>query len=123
MKILQFFLFSLFLFFRASLYLIEDDNSEINEEYDLINSLQILNDFNVDVLPLQVRLSQDRIKLIELCLKNQSDGYKSTQRLLNLANYLRIEKYNPRNRDGKVLELIAEKAYEVIRIFYKKFSI
>ncbi|XP_046481059.1 NBAS subunit of NRZ tethering complex [Neodiprion pinetum] len=98
---------------KACLYLIEDDNPAIKEEYELISSLQILNDFNVNVLPLQVRLSQDRIKLIESCLNNQEDAYKSTQRLLNLARYLRIEKYNSRNRDGKVLELVAQKAYEV----------
>lgn len=98
---------------RACLYLIEDENADIKEEYELISALQILNDFNVNVLPLQVRLSQDRIKLIESSLKNQEDAYKSTQRLLNLASYLRIEKYNVRNRDGKVLELIARRAYEV----------
>ncbi|XP_048513808.1 NBAS subunit of NRZ tethering complex-like isoform X2 [Athalia rosae] len=98
---------------KACLYLIQDDNPDIKEEYELISSLQILNDFNVNILPLQVRFSQDRIKLIESCLNSQEDAYKSTQRLLTLASYLRVEKYNPRTRDGKVLELIAQKAYQV----------
>ncbi|CAK9831040.1 NBAS subunit of NRZ tethering complex [Anthophora retusa] len=98
---------------RACLHLIVDDNAQIKEEYDLINSLQILNEFNIDILPFQVRLKQDRLKLIEDCLNNREDAHKSRQRLLTLANYLRIEKNNSKTREGKVLELIARKALEV----------
>lgn len=86
---------------------------KIKEEYDLIKSLQILNEFNVDILPLQVRLTADRLILIEHCLDSQWDAYKSRQRLLTLASYLRVEGSNNRLREGKVLELIAKKALEV----------
>ncbi|KAK2578040.1 hypothetical protein KPH14_008457 [Odynerus spinipes] len=98
---------------KACLHLILDDNSLIREEYDLINSLQILNEFNIDILPLQVRLTQDKLKLIEECLNKRENVYKSRQRLLMLANYLHIEKNNIRLREGKVLELIAKKALQV----------
>ncbi|XP_053978605.1 NBAS subunit of NRZ tethering complex-like isoform X1 [Hylaeus volcanicus] len=98
---------------RACLHLIVDDNPHIKEEYDLINSLQILNEFNISILPLQVRLMQDRLKLISDCLNKREDGHKSRQRLLTLATYLRIEKNNSKAREGKVLELIAKKALEV----------
>ncbi|XP_076178527.1 NBAS subunit of NRZ tethering complex isoform X2 [Ptiloglossa arizonensis] len=98
---------------RACLHLIVDDNAQIKEEYDLINSLQILNEFNINILPLQVRLMQDRIKLIADCLNKRADAYKSRQRLLTLATYLRIEKNNSKAREGKVLKLIAKKALEV----------
>ncbi|XP_015606385.1 neuroblastoma-amplified sequence [Cephus cinctus] len=98
---------------KTSLHLITDDNPRIKEEYDLINSLQILNEFNVNILPIQVRLNQDRLKLIESCLNCRGDAYKSKQRLLTLANYLRIDKNNTRSREGKVLKLIAEKAFEL----------
>ncbi|XP_076751683.1 NBAS subunit of NRZ tethering complex [Xylocopa sonorina] len=98
---------------RACLHLIADDNAQIKEEYDLINSLQILNEFNIDILPLQVRLMQDRLKLIEDCLNKREDAHKSRQRLLTLASYLRIEMNNSRAREGKVLELIAKKALEI----------
>ncbi|XP_043256899.1 neuroblastoma-amplified sequence-like [Colletes gigas] len=98
---------------RACLHLIVDDNAQIKEEYDLINSLQILNEFNINILPLQVRLMQDRLKLIADCLNRREDGHKSRQRLLTLATYLRIEKNNKKAREGKVLKLIAEKALEV----------
>ena len=93
--------------------LIEDDNINIKEEYDLIKSLQILNEFNIDILPLQVRLMIDRLNLIERCLNNQKDAYKNQQRLLILATYLRIEGNNSRLREGKISELIAKKAFEV----------
>ncbi|KAM0725693.1 NBAS subunit of NRZ tethering complex [Formica fusca] len=98
---------------KTCLRLIEDDNIKIKEEYDLIKSLQILNEFNVDILPLQVRLTVDKLTLIEHCLNNQRDAYKSRQRLLTLATYLRIEGYNKKLREGKVLELIAKKAFEI----------
>ncbi|KZC12834.1 PREDICTED: neuroblastoma-amplified sequence-like [Dufourea novaeangliae] len=103
---------------KACLHLIVDDNAQIKEEYDLINSLQILNEFNVHILPLQVRLMQDRLKLIQDCLNRRADAHKSRQRLLTLATYLRIEVNNSRAREGKVLELIARKALEV-----KDFSV
>lgn len=99
---------------RACLHLIVDDNPQIKEEYDLINSLQILNEFNINILPLQVRLMQDRLKFIEDCLNKREDAHKNRQRLLTLATYLRIEMNNSRAREGKVLELIAKKALQVV---------
>lgn len=107
--------------FRTCLHLILDDNYIIREEYDLINSLQILNEFNVDILPLQVRSTQDKLKLIEDCLNKREDAYKSRQRLLMLANYLHIEKNSTRLREGKVLELVAKKALQV-NFIIKRFS-
>ncbi|EFN62928.1 Neuroblastoma-amplified gene protein [Camponotus floridanus] len=98
---------------KTCLRLIKDDNIKIKEEYNLIKSLQILNEFNVDILPLQVRLTVDKLSLIEHCLNNQRDAYKSRQRLLTLATYLRIEGNNNKLREGKVLELIAKKAFEI----------
>ncbi|KAK1127326.1 hypothetical protein K0M31_003870 [Melipona bicolor] len=98
---------------RACLHLIVDHNVQIKEEYDLINSLQILNEFDIDILPLQVRLMQDRLQLIKDCLNKREDAYKSRQRLLTLAYYLRIERNSSKMLEGKVLELIAKKALEV----------
>lgn len=106
-----------FFFFRSCLNLIEDDNNKIKEERDLIKSLQILNEFNVDMLPLQVRLTTDKLTLIEHCLNSQRDAYKCEQRLLTLATYLRIEGNNKRCREGKILELIAKKALKARHLF------
>ena len=105
-------------FFRACLHLVSDENPIIKKEYDLIGALQILHDFNIDILPLQVRLIKDKIKLIENCLETRENVYKNRQKLLNLAKYLHIDQNNPRLREGKILELIAQKAIEVRRIFF-----
>jgi len=72
-----------------------------------------LNEFNIDILPLQVRLTVDKLTLIEHCLNNQRDAYKNRQKLLMLATYLRIEGNNNRLREGKISELIGKKALEV----------
>lgn len=72
-----------------------------------------MNEFNINILPLQVRLMQDRLQLIKDCLNKREDAHRSRQRLLTLANYLQIERNNSRMREGKVLELIAKKALEV----------
>lgn len=82
-----------------------------------------MNEFNVDILPLQVRLTVNKLTLIEHCLNNQRDAYKNRQRLLTLATYLRIERNNNKLREGKVLELIAKKAFEVRYIHIYIYSI
>ena len=105
-------------FFRACLHLILDENPLIKEEYDLIDSLQILDEFNINILPLQVRLIKDKIKLIQDCLESRENVYKSRQKLLNLAKYLHIDRNNARLREGRILELIARKALEVINFIY-----
>lgn len=101
------------MFFRECLSLITDDDARIKEEYDLIQSLQILNEFHIQILPLQVRKTSNKMKLIEDCLNSQKDAYKKKQKLLNLSNYLRIEKKNNKLREGKVLNLVASKAFEL----------
>lgn len=93
--------------------MVPDDNERIKEEYDLIESLQILNEFYINILPLQVRMTHERIKLIEDCLNSRNDAYKNKQKLLNLSKYLKVEKKNNRLREGKVLSLIAKKACEM----------
>lgn len=51
--------------FRTCLNLIVDRNDEIQEELDLISSLNLLSDFNVSVLPVQ-----GRYKLMNVCGSN-----------------------------------------------------
>ncbi|XP_014228300.1 neuroblastoma-amplified sequence-like [Trichogramma pretiosum] len=98
---------------RECLQLISFNEKTIKEEYDLLESLQILHEFNVDILPIQVRMTQDKLKLINDCLDSKLDAYKNKQKLLNLAEYLRVENRNSKLRENKVLSLIARKAYEI----------
>lgn len=94
------------------MHLIETDHKKIKEEFDLISSLQLLYDFHLKILPLQVKLIPDKLKLIEDCLNSRSDSYKNKEKLLNVAKCLRIDN-NARNREGKVLHLVAKKAFQV----------
>lgn len=91
--------------------MIPDNNSRISEEYDLIESIQILKEFNINILPLQVRLIKDKLKLIEDCLNSKNNAYENKIKLLNLSKYLKIEKKNDKVRLGKVYDLISRKAF------------
>lgn len=96
--------------------LIREYNSQIEEELDLIRSLRVLQDFSVELLPLQgiprknhvfieklnlfifvihltfisVRKCKDKMKLIESCLEAKPDAYRFIHELINLAVALRI---------------------------------
>ncbi|XP_059489880.1 NBAS subunit of NRZ tethering complex-like [Neocloeon triangulifer] len=95
---------------KCCLLLITDENDEIKEELDLIASLQILKDFGVSILPIQVRLTSNKLKLLRDCLRAKATSYRSSQRLLQLASFLRICKDDSRAREASVLNLIAEAA-------------
>lgn len=72
-----------------------------------------MDEFNTNILPLQVRLTNDKIKLIETCLRSWDTAYKNRQKLLNLGKYLHIHRNDEKLREGRIYELIARKALEV----------
>ncbi|XP_063899549.1 NBAS subunit of NRZ tethering complex-like [Helicoverpa armigera] len=90
---------------KCCLTLIKDDNAEIRQELDLINSLQILHSFNVGVVPVQVRICEDRMSLIEACLMLDPNAYLASHKLLKLAALLRIAGDDEIAREGQVLQL------------------
>ncbi|KAG1649688.1 Neuroblastoma-amplified sequence [Nymphon striatum] len=98
---------------RSCLQLIEDREESIQEELDLISSLGILNNFNVHVLPVQVRVCKDRLDLIKMAIESYPNTYKSSQQLLKLAHFLRINAHEVKICEGKVLHLLADAAFEV----------
>ncbi|KDR17610.1 Neuroblastoma-amplified sequence, partial [Zootermopsis nevadensis] len=98
---------------ETCLNLITDKNEEINEQLDLIAALQLLSDFEMNMLPLQVRLCTERLRLVQLCIDNEPTAYRKTQRLLQLAHDLRVCGNDKWQREGKVLVLIAEAALKV----------
>ncbi|XP_069692436.1 NBAS subunit of NRZ tethering complex-like isoform X2 [Periplaneta americana] len=95
---------------RTCLNLITDENEEIREQLDLITAVQMLYDFGTNLLPLQVRLCSERLRLVELCIQKKTMTYRSTQRLLQLAHKLHVCGSDARQREGHVLVLIAEAA-------------
>ncbi|KAJ8736660.1 hypothetical protein PYW08_007316 [Mythimna loreyi] len=90
---------------RCCLQLIKDDNIEIQQELDLINALPILHSFNVGVVPVQVRICEDRMSLIEACLMLEPSAYLASHKLLKLAALLKIAGDDELAREGKVLQL------------------
>ncbi|KAK3595169.1 hypothetical protein CHS0354_002768 [Potamilus streckersoni] len=107
---------------RSCLNLIQDKQPQIQEEQDLIASLTILEEFDVSLLPLQVRLSKDRLQLVKQAVQNKPQTYKQPQKLLRLGHLMRIPSDEKGQRDGKVLHLVAEAALKA-RDFDFAFSI
>ncbi|KAM4632894.1 LOW QUALITY PROTEIN: NBAS subunit of NRZ tethering complex [Polymixia lowei] len=95
---------------RACLQLITDCPPTIQEELDLISALSQLEDFSVNILPLQVRLRSDRLSLVEECISECPTAYKQSATLLNLALLLRVAGDDEARRKGQVLTLLAEQA-------------
>uniref|UniRef100_A0A3Q3XCS4 NBAS subunit of NRZ tethering complex n=1 Tax=Mola mola TaxID=94237 RepID=A0A3Q3XCS4_MOLML len=97
---------------RACLQLITDCPQAIQDELDLICSLSQLEEFNVRILPLQVRLRSDRLSLIKECIAECPTAYKQSTTLLNLASLLRVAGDDKTTRKGQVLTLLAEQALQ-----------
>ncbi|XP_047117537.1 NBAS subunit of NRZ tethering complex-like isoform X2 [Schistocerca piceifrons] len=97
---------------KACLQLIVDETEEIQEQLDLISSLQILSDFNLSVLPLQVRQCEDRMQLIKSILYKDPYAYQRWEELLLLAHKLRVCGRNRHECEGRVLTITAQSAYE-----------
>ncbi|XP_047984540.1 LOW QUALITY PROTEIN: NBAS subunit of NRZ tethering complex-like [Leguminivora glycinivorella] len=95
---------------KCALSLIQDENEEIQKELDLIASLEILSAFNLDILPIQVRLCEDRLTLIEKCLQSDPNAYMASSKLLKLAKLLRVAGDDDHAREGQVLQLVASAA-------------
>ncbi|KAK7115948.1 NBAS subunit of NRZ tethering complex-like [Littorina saxatilis] len=95
---------------RSCLNLILDSPPPVQEELDIIASLAILDDFSVSILPLQVRLSKNRLDLVRQAVASKPTNYKQSQKLLRLGHLLRVEAKDSAERDGKVLLLLAQAA-------------
>ncbi|XP_035278775.1 neuroblastoma-amplified sequence [Anguilla anguilla] len=97
---------------RSCLQLISDCPPDIQEELDLINALSQLEEFGVKILPLQVRLREDRLSLIEECVRECPTAYRQSPVLLGLAGLLRVAGDDEPKRKGQVLTLLAEQALQ-----------
>ncbi|XP_076004832.1 NBAS subunit of NRZ tethering complex isoform X2 [Genypterus blacodes] len=99
---------------RTCLQLIADCPPAVQEELDLISALCQLEDFSVNILPLQVRLRSERLSLIEECIARCSTAYKQSATLLNLASLLRVAGDDESMRKGQVLTLLADQALQCL---------
>ncbi|XP_035662778.1 neuroblastoma-amplified sequence-like [Branchiostoma floridae] len=95
---------------RKCFQLIEDVPTTIQQELDLLSAVQLLDDFHVDILPLQVRLCEDKLTLISKVLDSDCNSYKQSGKLLELGDLLMIHAKSKEERTGKILTLAAETA-------------
>ncbi|CAH0724513.1 unnamed protein product, partial [Brenthis ino] len=95
---------------KCCLLLIEEGNNEIQQELDLIAALPILNSFKLTILPIQVRLCEDRMQLIEECLTQDPSAFLASHKLLKLAKLLRIAGDDEQTREGMVLMSVLSRA-------------
>uniref|UniRef100_A0A4W3IP51 NBAS subunit of NRZ tethering complex n=1 Tax=Callorhinchus milii TaxID=7868 RepID=A0A4W3IP51_CALMI len=106
---------------RCCLQLITDRPPGIQEELDLISALSLLEEFNMKILPMQVRMRIDRLSLIKECINQCPSAYKQSKKLLRLADLLRVAGEDKAQRKGQVLVLLAEQAFQCLD--YKVASI
>ncbi|KAM7430043.1 hypothetical protein ABFA07_019200 [Porites harrisoni] len=97
---------------RECLNLMEDRQPALQEEFNLITALVLLDNFGISILPLQVRLCEDKLGLIRQVLDSSSTAYKKKQKILHLASLLQISGSDESARLGRVLMLVAESAIE-----------
>ena len=65
--------------YRACLSLLSDMPPEVQEDLDLIDALAFLDTFGVSILPIQVRLCEDRLTLIQKAIDARQNAYKKTK--------------------------------------------
>ena len=92
------------------LSLITAQDEEIQEERDLISAVHLMADYGLDMPPLKIRLSQNRLVLIDQVLKHGGKAYKNTSRLVRLGQLLRAGGAKNEDLDGQIYVRIAETA-------------
>ncbi|XP_043241723.1 neuroblastoma-amplified sequence-like [Amphibalanus amphitrite] len=89
---------------KQCLQLIRDPPEPVRRELGLVESLDYLVRFGVTLLPVQVRLTADRLSLLKRCLDAKPDAYRHDQELLKLAELLHVPD------SWRLLQLTAERA-------------
>ena len=91
----------------------------VEKERELIQAMQLIFEFDYNILPVQVRLKEDRTDIIKDILKKNEHAYKEYDKVLLLSSYLHIKpSLNKKLADGDCIEfcdiklLIAECALE-----------
>lgn len=95
-------------FAKCCLTMIEDPPRSLTDELNLIEAFPIIKSFGVSILPIQVRLCEDRLSLIDRCLKSDPRAYLSTQKLLHLGTLLKPGVCE--EREGHILHLVCRQS-------------
>jgi len=78
----------------------------IAQMFDLIDAVKILNkDFRMEILPLTVRLSRDKIGLVKTAMNNSRGGYKKIQQLVKLLIFLQPDEMTFEEAESLILDM------------------
>ncbi|XP_074000145.1 NBAS subunit of NRZ tethering complex-like isoform X3 [Rhodnius prolixus] len=97
---------------KECLYLIKEEQEEIKRELDLSLAVRLLSEFGVNLLPIQIRNCEDRMKLIECVLEKKKNAYKNVPTLYKLACKLWICDGNSAKRYSIINIRLAEEAFQ-----------
>ncbi|XP_029845076.2 neuroblastoma-amplified sequence [Ixodes scapularis] len=96
---------------RACLRILEGKIPEVQAELDFLSALPLLSHFRVATLPVQVRRC-DKMELIREALRQTPNAYKQSSKLLRLSEFLRLYGDDAKRREGAVLSLLADAAFQ-----------
>lgn len=97
--------------------ILENCLKQIRDEYNLIQAMKLIADFEYNILPVQIRLSENRLDILKDILEKKENAYRSYDRLIELGALLNVSK-NLGHQSGQsesemlpqVRQLIAEHA-------------
>lgn len=79
---------------KTCLLLIKEDNDSIQRELDLIFAIRLLSEMGVTLLPLQVRQTEDKTKLVDMCFDKNPRAYSNPHKIYKLASKLHLTDRN-----------------------------
>lgn len=62
----------------------------IKDEHNLIHSMKIIAEFDYNILPVQIRVSENRMDILRDIVDKKDEAYKSYDKLIELAELLNI---------------------------------
>ncbi|XP_077515994.1 NBAS subunit of NRZ tethering complex-like isoform X2 [Amblyomma americanum] len=96
---------------RACLHILDSRLPEVKAELDFLSALPLLNQFKVGALPVQAHHC-DKMELVREALCQTPHAYKQPSKVLKLAELLHLYGEDTARREGAVLSLLADAAFE-----------
>ena len=94
---------------------LEECEKLIRDEYDMIEAMRLMSEFDYSIMPVRVRSCENRLEILKDILEKKENAYKNYDKLIELARLLNIGKKSIRDfqtEDNEILhsikQLIAE---------------
>ncbi|XP_076799505.1 NBAS subunit of NRZ tethering complex-like [Clavelina lepadiformis] len=97
---------------RLCLLLMTDLPAAVQQQLNLIEAVVLLNAFEVEMLPLEVRICKDRLLIVQKVLNQSPSNYAKVESVLRLSSLLNVADGNLLEQKGKTITLIVKKAIQ-----------